>query len=574
MKLTLRLTGPNTQAGQNRVLVQGRLSIGRGAENDWVLADPDRVLSKNHCQIEVSGPGFLLTDLSTNGVFLSGQKLPLGRGNSCAIEDGDRFSLGPYMMRADIEDEETEALQPGPGIGLSKVDNGSVFSPADGTSHSGLRSPILPAIAEPWLTDVPSGEFGPGRRAAPQGWEAPPDPASFAASGTFELRDPLATASSSSFGQSDTFSQMSEHLAAPSAVMRLPQTQVVLPNDWNEAQSDSQVETLPAFGTGVTETFTQDVAAWPPTLPTQAEEPALPPVLAPEWMASEPGIAYVRPDPPACLPASWSATVSATADAPDLDTELHQIVEIPLASVPARDEDSQSREQFAAYAVPDHVASLSIPAVVSAGEPVIDATHAPDGAAGLIAAFLEGAGLPPDTLHGMDTEASFREIGQMVRAAVDGLREILATRALVKSEFRVEQTVLRRSDNNAMKFAPDGERCLAAMVGATPPGFLPGYRAMQQSMNDIKLHELALVAAINTVFADLGRQLDPEAIMARAKQETGLTTMLPYARELKCWAIYTETHATLQNSGAHNTAGSLLAPVAQAYERQLKRSSR
>ena len=204
---------------------------------------------------------------------------------------------------------------------------------------------------------------------------------------------------------------------------------------------------------------------------------------------------------------------------------------------------------------------------------IVDAApvSAGEAAGQLVAAFLEGAGLPPDALRGADTETSFREIGQMVRAAVEGVRDILATRALVKSEFRVDQTVLRRSDNNAMKFAPDTERCLAAMVGTLPPGFLPGPEAMRQGMEDIKRHELALVAAINKVFADLGRQLDPEYIMAKAKQETGLGTMLPYAKEVRCWTIYTETHALLQDSGAANTGGSLLAPVAQAYDRQLRR---
>jgi type VI secretion system FHA domain protein len=188
-----------------------------------------------------------------------------------------------------------------------------------------------------------------------------------------------------------------------------------------------------------------------------------------------------------------------------------------------------------------------------------------------VAAFLEGAGLPADTLAGIDPDTALREIGQMVRAAVEGVRDIMSTRALVKSEFRVDQTVLRRADNNQVKFAPDTQRCLAAMVGAAPPGFLPGPAAMQQSMDDIKLHELALVAALNSVFADMGQQLDPDAIMRRARQETGLSAMMPYAREAKCWAIYMENYKLLQESGAANTGGSLLAPLAQAYARQLKR---
>jgi predicted component of type VI protein secretion system len=135
----------------------------------------------------------------------------------------------------------------------------------------------------------------------------------------------------------------------------------------------------------------------------------------------------------------------------------------------------------------------------------------------------------------------------------------------------VDQTVLRRSDNNAMKFAPDAQKCMAAMVGAAPPGFLPGAAAMQQSMDDIKAHELALVAALNTVFADLDRQLDPEAIMRKAREDQSFSTMLPYAREAKCWAIYVAAHKLLQDSGASNTGGSLLAPLAQAYARHLRR---
>jgi type VI secretion system protein len=186
-------------------------------------------------------------------------------------------------------------------------------------------------------------------------------------------------------------------------------------------------------------------------------------------------------------------------------------------------------------------------------------------------AFLDGAGLAPALLNGSDPAEAMRDIGRMVRAAVEGARDILSTRALLKSEFRVEQTVLRRSDNNAMKFAPDAQRCLAAMVGAAPPGFVSGAAAMQQSMEDIKAHELALVAALNSVFADMDRQLDPDAIMKKARADQSFATMLPYAREAKCWAIYVETYRVLQESGAANGGGTLLAPLARAYGRQLRR---
>ena len=158
MKLILRLVDANAPA-QSRSLDSGTLSIGRGTENDWVLADPDRTLSKNHCRIDASDGGFMLTDLSTNGVFLAGSQQAVGRGHSVVLEDGDSFSMGPYRMLAEIEDGR-----------FGSPDMDAMVGP------SGNRSPLIPQVEEPWLTGLPSGDFGPGRRAAPHGWDAPPDP--------------------------------------------------------------------------------------------------------------------------------------------------------------------------------------------------------------------------------------------------------------------------------------------------------------------------------------------------------------------------------------------------------------
>jgi type VI secretion system FHA domain protein len=408
-------------------------------------------------------------------------------------------------------------------------------------------------LPDNWVADMPSGGFGPDRRAAPQGWDAPPDPATYAATGLFEqpggggrtLPDDAFTAGP------NLFSQQSEHIAAAATVMRLPEAQMVLPTDWMDtdpmepAPAPAQAQPL------------APAATWPPVLP---EEPPPPPSLPADWVIAEPAAA----EPPVF--AGWDAR-PAVASPPAPPPAIAPIL-APVAPPAPSALSALSAAPPPPVARPRPAAISPPPLPDATAEPVLAAPATPDR---LMRAFLEGAGLPADTLDQADPEAAMREIGQMVRAAVEGVRDIMSTRALVKSEFRVDQTVLRRSDNNAVKFAPDAQRCLAAMVGAAPPGFLPGPAAMKQSMDDIKLHELSLVAALNTVFADMGQLLDPEAIMRRARQDTSFATMLPYAREAKCWAIYMENHRTLQDSGAANTGGSLLAPLAQAYARQLRR---
>ena len=48
MILTLRMTADHGGLPEQRRLEHGTLTVGRGAENDWVLTDPERTLSKQH----------------------------------------------------------------------------------------------------------------------------------------------------------------------------------------------------------------------------------------------------------------------------------------------------------------------------------------------------------------------------------------------------------------------------------------------------------------------------------------------------------------------------------------------
>src|SRR6185437_2151076 len=84
-------------AGQ-RLEVADRLTVGRGSDNDLVLADPNRHLSKNHCVIAFDGRGYTVTDTSTNGVFLDNQPERLPRDVPTPLHDGSLLRLGSYEI--------------------------------------------------------------------------------------------------------------------------------------------------------------------------------------------------------------------------------------------------------------------------------------------------------------------------------------------------------------------------------------------------------------------------------------------------------------------------------------------
>jgi type VI secretion system protein ImpI/type VI secretion system protein len=103
MTLTLSmLRCPETVAPETRSLQSGEFSIGRGPENDWVLADPERSISKQHCMLAYRSGCWQIADLSTNGTFLNRNSEPLGRGQAHDLRDGDRVRIGSYEIEVRI----------------------------------------------------------------------------------------------------------------------------------------------------------------------------------------------------------------------------------------------------------------------------------------------------------------------------------------------------------------------------------------------------------------------------------------------------------------------------------------
>lgn len=102
LSLTVVASGPGGAAlGTVRSFERQDAVIGRGAQCDWILPDPANHLSKRHCVISFTGSGCVVTDTSTNGVFLNDDQA-LGNGNSAPVADGDRLCLGDYVLEARI----------------------------------------------------------------------------------------------------------------------------------------------------------------------------------------------------------------------------------------------------------------------------------------------------------------------------------------------------------------------------------------------------------------------------------------------------------------------------------------
>ncbi|SEW39958.1 FHA domain protein [Cognatiyoonia koreensis] len=115
MTLTLRIENFDSlpDGGPLSVTSDGNdLQVGRSASMDWSLPDPQRHISGHHFDVSFRNGKYFLTDVSTNGVFLEGQRHRIEGAHE--LKSGERFQVGHYFITVSLGDAAVAAAAPPP----------------------------------------------------------------------------------------------------------------------------------------------------------------------------------------------------------------------------------------------------------------------------------------------------------------------------------------------------------------------------------------------------------------------------------------------------------------------------
>jgi type VI secretion system protein ImpI len=185
-------------------------------------------------------------------------------------------------------------------------------------------------------------------------------------------------------------------------------------------------------------------------------------------------------------------------------------------------------------------------------------------------AFLEGAGLEPGDLPSADPERLLREAGAAFAAMADGLRELLATRALIKSHAGLERTLIGAALNNPLKYARSRRAAVMALLAQPEPGDLPALAAIEAAVRDLQAHEMGLLEAVEAALTGLLARLDPAALEERLAREPTLKLLLEGGRRARLWQLYRERWGELSEQARRRFMGDLDDAFRAAYERRLQ----
>ena len=106
MALRLRVVSEHsTRIGQLATKVFGVHggTIGRSTDNEWILPDPERYLSGKHARVDFRAGTYILVDTSSNGTYVNGAQVPLGKYHDYVLRDGDYIRLGEYELLVSID---------------------------------------------------------------------------------------------------------------------------------------------------------------------------------------------------------------------------------------------------------------------------------------------------------------------------------------------------------------------------------------------------------------------------------------------------------------------------------------
>jgi type VI secretion system FHA domain protein len=454
---------------------------------------------------------YYLQDLSTQNPIRLNQNA-LGTGKEVKLQDGDTFAIGDYVISVALAEQSTSLTDGFPTLGDS----------ADSFDQK------------------PNITFSSAGIAASAGDSLDP----------FQLADDRAilnklarTELGASLNMSDSTPKFSldEHVAPVhepmQAIKAVPDR---IPDDYDPL---GDIEISPAQTPQPSNSFS-NIGEPPAPSPQQSgaapgiDADILPDSIDAFFAASPPGLA----DP---IPSGLQPDPAATrfSNAPDLQRVGPDDATIIGSELPAR-------------------------------SPPIPAVQAPSDTkdAGIFQEFLDGAGLAGVEIPAHLRPQVLRIAGEIVREFVQGSIDVLAARATIKNELRAQRTILSASENNPLKFSPDAHYALTQFFTPSGTAYLPPVRAVREAFDDLKEHEMAVMAGLRGALESVLRRIDPKQLANQQKDPKGLDSLFPKRRKAKLWNQWEQQYKDLKAAAGDDFDRLIGSEFVTMYEEYIRNS--
>jgi type VI secretion system FHA domain protein len=166
-----------------------------------------------------------------------------------------------------------------------------------------------------------------------------------------------------------------------------------------------------------------------------------------------------------------------------------------------------------------------------------------------VEALCRGAGIDPASLPADAHNVLLTLAGQMLREAVLGLMESLKGRSDMKSRMRLNQTTIQPGENNPLKFSASVEEAVLKLLDPHSSRYLGPIDAIRESFADVRMHQTALVGAMQAAVDELMKRIEPGELQERFDRGLKRGPLLGATNKMKYWDLYMEFYQALNHRG-------------------------
>jgi FHA domain-containing protein len=468
-------------------------TIGRSVDNNLVLPDEERAISRLQAIVHISADGECRVTNRGNVTRVLLNDIPLERGRQVELQDGDILGIDDYQIQV-TSLQQAAAPQAQPAV--KTADTAPVTTPvAKEKSAAPIPNEIWDSLVEEF---TPAAAVNPRPAPVinqdshplletPEPEMNPADPLAQLA-GDVELRQLQSQQTDPAMlFNTDTTFERDPILAdtTPSALLaeQRPTTSQAAPIKPAELEKNEQeLDPLALFG-----------GSSAPTSPDALNS------NDPLGLLMGSAVPLAQPEPPAAVPQPAPPLQQPVMAAP-VEAPQPKAAPQPVAQPEPM---PQPEPQFSPSTPPPPPQPRPRPANRLGIDPIAyqtaraQNTSAPSGErleGPLLAALLQGVGLDDLQPQPHFDEQQLRQAGRLLSLFSQGTVALLSSRSILKRGVKAEMTMILDEANNPFKLLPSGKTVLMQMFGSKMPGFMPPEQAVRDALIDLQAHQLGMIA--------------------------------------------------------------------------------
>lgn len=187
-----------------------------------------------------------------------------------------------------------------------------------------------------------------------------------------------------------------------------------------------------------------------------------------------------------------------------------------------------------------------------------------------LAVLLKSAGLNPDHFSSADQAALAAHIGGILKKSTQSMMLLLRSRDEIKNAMRADVTLLASKSNSPLQFSISVEDALQKLLSPTAStGFSDANKAIDKGLQDIKIHQLAMLEAMRSALQIALSHFDPEQLEQQIRDTSPLASSLPFAREAKLWEQFQSRYNDIKRETVDDFSDLFGKELRKAYEKSV-----